>query len=416
VKYGPASRVPPRLRPHLAAAVGYAFVLGPVALYFSLSWNDLADFASSIDHVSVLFVDFLNFYLPAGREVFASKAPPPGLYYSAFFAILMGGLAGLSREACLAIWATAQVLAVACIFVLGARGPFAGPLGLRLVSLFLLVTSLPILHNFMWGQVSAFVVALLVGAMYAYATGRRPLAALLVSLSLTMRFSCAVFLLYFVAKRDVRTLAYAAALSAVLLGVVPALALGAEETLAYYQTVAATSRASVELWVPRNVNSQYLPHVLARWLDVPADGGAAWFVAAAYMGYAVVALNALVVAVAARRGEGPALPLSFGLLFLSTPFFVPTSWPHYFAYLPALQALACRLLLEDPAGPARAAKAAALAVSACLSGVFFFNLVDDYRTYAYQGWLFVANAILLALFQVELLRRARAPATAADGS
>ena len=61
-----------------------------VAVYFRLSWPSFGDFTRAIDFCDIAFCDFVTLYYGMGKEIFLSKSPVLGYYYSPFFALLLG--------------------------------------------------------------------------------------------------------------------------------------------------------------------------------------------------------------------------------------------------------------------------------------------------------------------------------------
>ena len=94
------------------------------------------------------------------------------------------------------------------------------------------------------------------------------------------------------------------------------------------------------------------------------------------------------------------------VLFCVLPFVTPTSWPHYFVYLPAAFLY---LLTSLPAGGRRRGFVVALVVvAAVLSNGVFWQVWNNRITYSYLGFLFWANALtLLALLLVLSWSRAQ---------
>jgi hypothetical protein len=101
---------------------------------------------------------------------------------------------------------------------------------------------------------------------------------------------------------------------------------------------------------------------------------------------------------ASRAGIERPIAWGFVLVLLWTPFWVPTSWPHYFVYLPFVQLFLASALLAEP-GASRALRVVLgvlVALSTLVSSVLFFNVSGGKDFYGAAGMLFVSNALLLA--------------------
>ena len=119
--------------------------------------------------------------------------------------------------------------------------------------------------------------------------------------------------------------------------------------------------------------------------------------------------NCVLVGWLQRREDPNATALSATALFLSLPFVVQTSWPHYFVYLPFCQtalwlgsgatqiSAGLRRLLRIP-----------LLFSIALANIYFFNLLPSWRLYNGLGMLFFADAsLLVALYCTAALWRSK---------
>jgi hypothetical protein len=97
-----------------------------------------------------------------------------------------------------------------------------------------------------------------------------------------------------------------------------------------------------------------------------------------------------------RRDRGDPDPLAaFALLSLSVPLIVPTAWPHYFVFLPFVQAWAAWKLVRAARG--RVWGATILLGSVFLASVFGYRLAGDWWTYSQGGIPLVAALLLLAV-------------------
>jgi hypothetical protein len=131
------------------------------------------------------------------------------------------------------------------------------------------------------------------------------------------------------------------------------------------------------------------------------------------LAYAGCAGLLLLVWVAMRRGDGSADRAARILLFVSTPLWVPSSWPHYFCYLPASQLL----LLDDLATPMRRSFGATVvagvlvSLSIALSSVFALQASNGWYRYSSHGAILVADLALALACCVSLWRASEATDT-----
>jgi hypothetical protein len=223
---------------------------------------------------------------------------------------------------------------------------------------------------------------------------RRPtVAALLLALAAAIKYYPVLFLLPFLFRRRWRFLALFLMWFALFFLIVPAAVMGPAKSLQFHRL----SRASWAQDAQRHaadVNSQYFPHVAARWAEA-ARGPLAppapspWHPVLAAIGIVVFACAALF----AHRAQDPLRSAS--LLLAAIPFVLPTSWPHYLAFLPCAQALAARRIYEDPAR--RIPSSLLLCASVFLGSMIPFAFFTGWRTYSYLGGPFVANLLILIL-------------------
>lgn len=410
------------------------------AAYYAILWGSVAAFVVAVDHHGRLFADFTGHYYPMARTILQAHEPVLGYIYSAFFALLLHPIGALDPPAALAAWGVLQGLALLALCLVPLLGLLRlPPLGIAAyVAVYL--TSFPLLHNTKWGQVSVLLAAVVIGAFLAASRGRRILAGALLALAAAIKYYPALFLLPFLLKREWRVgLSFLATLL-VLYALVPVLLLGPGRWMAFEQSVLASSLDAP--WMRADVNSQYFAHVASRWITMALGGtvGPAGERALGLAGLAIF-LGQLGVLLRLQRGrmlDAPALSLA--LLFLSLPFVLKSSWPHYFACLPFCQVAVLRHLLArgDRGAPGASLPAAAghasssgtqsgpfaaapgrilLAMLALLSiacsSVFAFNSFSHWSGYSGAGMLLLANLLLLACIDALVLApRSRARAVA----
>lgn len=372
------------------AVLSLAIVAGWL-VYCRLTFHSLARFMTVVDHCPVTFCDFANHYLPMSRQVLAGTGPVPGFLYPPFFALLLLPFAPLPDAAATFAWGAVQaglagLLLVAPLWLVRRPGLGAAALGV-----FLSVSAFPMLHNFKWGQISVLVTLCVLGALALWQRGRPVAAGLLLALATSIKLYPAWFALALLLRRDWRALASYAAFCLLFLGVVPALALGPSAALRFYQDGGVLLHLSLGMQV-NDINSQSLEGLLARLcysVNSPWPTTLSLFEP---IRWSVLAITLPAVWWSLRRREGGEVP-AFLVLFGTLPFVTPTSWPHYFVYLPA--AFVYLLHTLPPRGARRFVVIALVAVAAVVSNGVFWQAWNDRTSYSYAGFLFWANALTL---------------------
>jgi hypothetical protein len=361
-------------------------------------------FANAIDGQPEMNIDFTWHFYPAGIVIYGRGIPGYRYFNSAFFALCLNPLSRLGRIHATQLW-TGLEFAWIGLLALVPGVHFARRSRLEYyLYLALVLTSLPVLHNLMWGQISVPLVVLVLGSFCFYVRGRRLGAALLLALATSIKFYPAVLAVYFLLKREFRLLAMYAACTATFLVAVPAARLGVDGLREF-------SRRSNEMigqvrynaWF--DPNSQYLPHVLGRCLGLDQQDRTS-LGRLAVASYGLAALNVLLLWGMVRARAEHETEAAFALLLLSTPLLVETSWPHYFAYLPFCQVVAYHLLSGRTGWGARF-QYALLGVSIALSSSVLFNQLDDFRTYSRYGFLCWSNMLLLLLVYANMIPAVR---------
>ena len=181
--------------------------------------------------------------------------------------------------------------------------------------------------------------------------------------------------------------------------VLPALVMGPEHAL-FFQRVSTSSVLGAADGVLRDFNSQYAPAVSAGSTRAAGTGPGsriAWAKLGSGAALAVVAALVLVAArstsprIAARREF-----LGFVLITCSLPFWLRTSWSHYFVHLPRRpDAARVRFCRTGRGRETRLAIALLVAPSVYLSNVLGLFATEGWWYYANAGSLFFANALVL---------------------
>lgn len=221
-----------------------------------------------------------------------------------------------------------------------------------------------ILVGFARGQPTALLILLVVGFLFAYADGRRVVAALLLSLAITLKMFPAVFGLFLLLRGDWRTILWTALFSALLIFALPALILGVGPTVELYRTlwterlagiaggdIADRVRAELSPWT---LDMVAIGPMLARTFETAVRGVTdlpRWAALAQYAADAII-LGLLVVLGYGRYwrfgGPQPAAPYAIliagSILLAALPAMLPVAQPHYWAQVAPLAAV---LLVES---------------------------------------------------------------------
>jgi alpha-1,2-mannosyltransferase len=262
------------------------------------------------------------------------------------------------------------------------------------------VTSVPVLHDFKWGQVSVLIVATAATAFVLRAREKQNGAAALLGIAAAITMYPLVFIGWFVLRRDWRFVVRAAIGCFVTLVVLPALVMGPGHAL-FFQRIATQSVVGAQDGVLYDFNSQFAPAVLARYY-----GG--WGVAStsitqmgqigAWAALAIIAgLLLLLSQTKAKRIAERRELWAFVLLASTVPFWLKTSWTHYFAHLPVAQVLLASTLVERRRPRDLAVLVLFVAPSVFLTNVVGLPRAEGWLPYAESGSPFFANlAVLLA--------------------
>ena len=383
-----------------------ALLLGVIVLvflYYRLHWQTLQNYVDAMDHCERLFCDFYKVFYRMGETVFIERVPYKGFYYSPFAALIFNLWGRLPRTDALTAWGVTQVIAVIGLFFYWQPALQKKNFSFQLSYLFILLTAFPLLHNFKWGQVSVFLLLAVFLAMHAHGTNKPILAAFWLAFAASIKFYPAIFLLYFIFRRDLKFLT-AFGLFAFLFGIlIPALFIGWRETAVFYVQIlnGAESRFILDGGTGP-LNSQSAALVVLRLIH--ADAGGTAFKVVQALGYAVVIANIVLTFLVVESDLEHRVVWAFLLLSVSIPFFVPTSWPHYFVYLPAFQACLLFIMNKDKSV---LLKYLLLFLSIVLANIIFFNVIANRQTYVGAGFLFWSNLSLLILAYIELLPRVK---------
>ena len=377
----------------LALAAG--ILLLALAVY-KVAFGDVHGFVTAMDHGDALFVDFTRHYHPQGQAILGSKEPVFGYFYSAFFALLLAPLGALERDPAVLLWGALQIVALVLLLALPCRRLLAGSRAVFLLYLAAFAGSYPVLHNLSWGQVSTVLVLLVLAALFLLEHRCPKSSAVLLALSASIKFYTVPFLLYPLLRRQTRYLLVFGLSTLLFFVVVPAVALGWEQS---YEFAAGVTEQLIRRGerIGRSPNSQYMLHVIERLGQTRTTGIARMTLIAG--GHLIFAANACLLFALLRKGRArDEAAVAFALCFLSLPFVIKSSWPHYFVYLPFVQGMLASWLWRSPRKrAARVAETLLLLLPSIVLSSTFTLLTTGYEEYNRRGTLFFANLLLLML-------------------
>ena len=384
-----------RIRAFLLQHPYSLLALAAALVSYALMWGSLQGFVDAIDHCDKLFCDFEAQYYPMGKVIFTEKQPVLGYFYSAFSAIVLSVFSLFGKTAALWLWGAGQLAAAYALLVLPLRHVFKLSDRGKAWYLLLFLTSLPLLHNFKWGQVSVAITLMVIGAFTAYRQDKPLLSAVLLAVATSIKYYPAIFILVFVFKRDYRYLRN----FTLAVGVCMALAAGLLGPANWLRFDLHVIEFTItKIWT--SFNSQHFVAVVDR-LAKTFLGRQISDVRLAQLGQLSLLVAAMNIALAyffVRKSKGPQRDyLAMMALFLTIPFIIKTSWPHYFVFLPFGQTL---LLLyarsEIQHKSIRYLVYGLTAVSVALVNSYIFKLFPDWQIYSELGPFFFANLFLLA--------------------
>ncbi|MFO7949492.1 MAG: glycosyltransferase family 87 protein [Candidatus Fermentibacteraceae bacterium] len=386
---GPAPRSTRTAALLLAAALFSTLLVG---LYYSSTWTSLRDFADSMDTGDALFADFTHHFHPTAAGFFSTHRPVQGYYYSAFFALLLSPLGALPVDKASPLWGAAQILFTAFLLLAPLRFLVRRSRLYGLAYYLMVITSMPVLHSFRWGQVSVLIAALAISSFRLYSRGRRDSSALLLALAAAVKYYPAVFAVYYLYKRDWKALRAFLVLLGTFLAL-PVVFVGPKGLFAFERESIGSVLYSP--WVSEEVGSMHLPQFARRLLSLP--NSPLLHVALAALGLVAAVAIVLTLVRRGRRWGAVSPERSLCCLFLCLPLVVKTCWQHYFAFLPFCQVIAWLRLrrCRDRPGWIVLCGYFLTAASVLLSSVFLFNLSGSWWSYSAMGCLLIADIILL---------------------
>lgn len=373
-------------------------------VYFALRHGDLSSLLRALGHGDTLFHDFKAFFLPMGEAFWSDARSERPFVYGPLAGFGFACLAWLPSDVATACWAVATIAATIGL-ALVPRLAWPKVATTHALGVFALtIGAYPALHNLRFGQVSALLCLLSIGAGWAQHTGHSRRAGILLGLATSLKFYPALLALGFFVARDRKALTWFAGTSVVGLVVFPAALLGSSGVYGFYEHIYAeiSSRFGSGISDP---NSQGLSSFLHRFGHHHA---LLWLVD--YETYIrapiVVSWLGLCVWIIARKNPRQRPLEGWTGLLLATPLVVATSWPHYFMYLPFCAFVVWQVLEASDAGRRSALVGRVLLlVGVLLVWMPTFDFVADRIVYVRNALVLFANfcvmaALVLAQFGV----------------
>jgi alpha-1,2-mannosyltransferase len=371
-----------------------AVAIGIVLIYYVIYWQSVRNFVVAIDQCDTLFCDFFRHFYPMGKEIFISFQPVQGFFYSPFAAILLGWTTFLTTRSALVVWGLLQAAVIALYYIIPMVDLFGRSRAYPLIYSVIFITSLPLLHNLKWGQISALLALLVLVALYLYDKGYKIPSAILLALAISIKYYPAIFLVYFLFRRDFRYLAICLAACLAFMLLLPSALLGIGHTVEFYRLAGHAASQATSSWMEKDLNSQYIAKVFGRLFPLNLQGFSQTIIQ--LLGYLVSSVNIALLGVLVVRGVQKSSYWAWILLFTTLPFWLTTSWPHYFVYLPLAQIFVL-ILIDQNRSPrwSKIVRLVAWGGSVVFSNVIFFNLIGRWQFYSNKGFLFFSNALLL---------------------
>lgn len=375
-----------------------AILVAAISAYYWYQWRTISGFVTAIDHGDDLFGDLTTFYYPMAQNILSEKLPVPGYYYSAFFALLISPLGTVSLAQAKWIWGIAQVIFAGSLAIISGTKLLELSRSNKVFFIFLFLTSFPLLHNFKWGQISVLMTLCILAAMWLHKNEYPILAGIVLAFATSVKYYPIFFIVYPLLKKDYRFLIAFGLSVLTFFAIIPSIALGPFEWINFEKAV---SELIIKARFAGDVNSQYFGHVVLRafpFENAPFKNKILSVFLQGIGGLVLLANAGLIWKVEKEKARD-ALISSTGLLFLSLPFIIQTSWSHYFVYLPFCQIAALVEIMQlHKTGKSFKPALALTALSCMASSVFVFNLFPSWSEYNNMGMIFISNFLLLLAY------------------
>ena len=377
-----------------------------ILLFYYLRWGTFENFNAAIDHCDFIFCDFNKPFYIMGENILTVKAPTNGFYYSPFAALLFLPYGQQPRQLALILWGISLFIGLIGLYLVWQPFMQRNNPPFKLLYLFLLFTAFPVLHNFKWGNISIFIVLLIFAAMTLYQSGRWIWSSFWLAFASTVNFYPIIFALPFLFKRDLKMLIAIGLFILLLAIIVPMAVIGLEPTINFYLEVLRNPQSRSPFFVvngdPRGSTSQYFPRLMLRLLGgtIPEF----WLIVVQGVSLLLLAGNMFLAWMAANSRHADRLPWSFLFVFTSIPFVVPTSWSHYFVFLPAFQAWAV-FAISRGGRVLAISEYVLLFISIVLSNGFYYLSFEKRELYAFGGFVFWSSLLLMIVACLEWIPR-----------
>ena len=364
-----------------------------IMLYYIIYWGNFKNFTASIDHDNSIFPDFVEFYYPAGKAILHSLPLPDSFYYSTFAAILFVPFAFFSLPLATILWGSIQIIFIALLFIVYLQKLPKNPT-IGYILTFIFFTNAALLNNLKWGQVSVLIFCGIFIAFLLYEQNKHTLSAVILGITIAVKFFPAVFLIYFFFKKDWKYLALCIFATITCLLIVPAAIVGWHETLQSQFAISGHASTMIRVLAMDNIDSQYFASVITRIMRMPTSSPFTGILVDT--GYLAVLIAVCLVYVVSKTGIKNSPYWAWGILSATIPFWIPSAWPHYFVFLPFLQ-----VLIFDNIQRVNARwKMPAIMLwmfSVILSNIFIAQIVQNWFRFVGVGSLFWSNLFILIL-------------------
>lgn len=364
--------------------------------YYKVNWISFSNAIVKVDHQSQFLYDFVHHYYPMGKTIFEFKQLAPGYYYTSFFAILIAPICKLEIQDAIFVWSIMQIGWFVLLFYIG-KYLIQFPYQFSVLYIFILLTSYPILNNFKWGQVSILLTVLILLSFAAAQKGKDLTSSSLLALAVAIKYYPIIFLLYFVFQKKYKLCVAFFICLIFFYFLIPVIFIGYEN---WFKFESESIRALSNNKGPElDPNSQYFFHVVSRWIEGLEVKRlfALHTKMVSIIGYAIAGICFLMAYVFQRNKKKNQQFISIVPIFLSIPFLVKSSWPHYFVYLPFCQiAVIYYFFINATASKIiRIPQYFFVIISVLSSGIFVFDLWGHWSFFNKYGMLFLSNLSLL---------------------
>ncbi len=352
----------------------------------------ITKFIADTDKPSPVYGDFCEYYYPAGRMITKHPQPLGGYFYTPIFALALTFFTPDSAADAITRWQILQHCSIFLLFIV--PGMYLAAKTGKKIWFFLyalvFLLSFPLWHNLKWGQMSVLITFSAIFSLLLYERGHRWSAAFLLASGSLIKYYPGTLIFYFLIRKDFAFIARFTALMLIMGLILPGFVLGTSETIEFYRLLHEELDHALD-WVAFDLNSQFLPHVVIRLFGLEAEAATRGILSLISLGVCLLLFFKLYQLHSDNQQD---FMLAASGIFLLFPLLINTSWPHYFVYLPF-----CGLLLLQNAKTSfiRAIIAIALIMQSCL-----IYALSDYQFYAGNGFLLVANLLLLgAWFRIQ---------------